>query len=543
MTRLPSPPVRRPAPALALAWVAIATFTLLTSGVRASAQDRGRGRDRERDPAPERQGFKMVSPNFLLYGNGRTAEARRLLRDLETFRHVVSRFLGLTNVQRRPALVFLFRDDASFQPFKPRHNGQPAPVSGFHSEDPMDYAIALSRQNRDTATMRVLYHEYTHLLTARQFRHAPLWLHEGVAEVFSSFESDGDRFDIGIALTNHAFHLQRHPPLAVRALLPITRDSPDYNEQQRAGSFYASSWLLAHYLLFARRGFESNVVARYATACATTTNQFLAFQSAFGVSHLDLDSALNAYVRGGSYTIVRQSYPDLDVARSREMPLSPGEWDYALGRLLQLTRQDDPARERLLAASRAAPNDPRPFEALTLLAWRHGDRPAMRGFIAKALANDSRDAFLHFLAGDAAYLELQRLRALTGQPPTPDSLAEGRQHCQRAIELDPWLAPAHHLLGVYTLVEHPATPALAAHHVQKALECDPLFKPAWLTAASLAAAQGNFGQARLILANLLAGPITEDLRAAARQVATEIERRLGNPRSPNPPTPNPQRPP
>ncbi len=498
-------------------WIALLVF----AGFAVGARDPDGGR--------ERDWFKLLSTNFQLYGNGRQSEARKLLHELETFRHVVSRFLGLTNVQRRPALVYFFKDEDSFGPFKPRYNDQPAIISGFHSEDPLDYVLAFSRQNRDAATMRLLFHEYTHLLTSRQFRDAPLWVHEGVAEVFSSFEERDDRFDIGVALTNHAFFLQRHPPLPVRTLLAVTRDSKDYNEQARAGPFYASSWLLAHHLLFARRGFESNVVARYAAACSSTTNQLLAFQSAFDVPAMNLDGALQDYVRGGSYTVVRQSYPDLDVDRARPSPLSPGEWDYALGRLLQMSQQNDAAKARLLAATERAPLDPRPLEALSLLAWRQGDRASLRSLSDRALANNSQSAFLHFLSAESLYENLLQRRAQSGAGFDPADLETGRQRCLRALELDPWLAPAHHLLAVYSLAANPRAPALAAVHVQQALRCDPLFKPALLTSASLAAAQGNFGLARRILAALLAGPLAPDLRRAAGQVAAEIDRQTGSP--------------
>ncbi|MGE3310065.1 MAG: tetratricopeptide repeat protein [Limisphaerales bacterium] len=499
-------------------WIAL----LVLAGFGAGAREPEGGR--------ERDWFKLLSPNFQLYGNGRQSEARKLLRELETFRHVVSRFLGLTNVQRRPALVYFFKDEDSFAPFKPRYNDQPATISGFHSEDPLDYVLAFSRQSRDSATMRVLFHEYTHLLTSRQFRDAPLWVHEGVAEVFSTFEERDDRFDIGVAMTNHAFFLQRHAPLPVRTLLGVTRDSKDYNERARAGPFYASSWLLAHHLLFARRGFESNVVARYAAACSSTTNQFLAFQSGFDVSALSLDEALRDYVRGGSYTVVRQTYPDLDIERAQPSPMSPGEWDYALGRLLQMSQQNDAAKVRLQAAAGRAPKDPRPLEALSLLAWREGDRANLRSLSDRALANNSQSAFLHFLSAESVYESLLQRRSQSGAAFDPADLQTGRQRCERAIELDPWLAPAHHLLAVYSLAENPRAPALAAVHVQRALRCDPLFKPALLTSASLAAAQGNFGLARRILASLLAGPLPSDLRRAAGQVAAEIDRQTGSPK-------------
>lgn len=487
-----------------------------------------------REPSDNRDWYKLVTPNFHLYGNGRPNEARNLLRELETFRHVVSRFLGLTNVQRRPATVYYFRDESSFTPCKPRFQGRPRPLSGFHVEDPIDHVLALTRQPRGSATMRVLFHEYTHLLTARQFRQVPLWAVEGVAEVFSTFEGTDDRFDIGVALTNHVRYLQKENTIPVEELLALDRESPDYNEQERAGRFYATSWLLTHYLVFGRNGYESNAIPRYAALCTGTTNRLAAFRQAFGSTPAELDADLLQYVQGGNYVMVRQTYTNLAAARPQDARLQPGEVDLALGRLLYLVDQPDPARVRLQRAAATAPADPRPQAALALLAWRLKDRPAIRVHADEALRLKTDNPYVYYLAAEARYQELAR------QPPPaselPARIEEGRRLCERAVQIDPWLAQAHHLLGVYVLTEHPKAPALAAAHVQEALRRDPGYQPALLTWASLLAAQGNPGAARQIVARLLQGPLPPDLREAALDIARSLDRRLGIP-------PSPQRPP
>lgn len=475
----------------------------------------------------ERRWFKLVTPNFHLYGNARESDGRALLEDLETFRHVTSRFLGLTNAQRAPALVVLFDSARAFNPYKPRYEGKPRPVSGVHLADPLGNALALERQSRSDDTMRVLFHEYTHLLTARQYRHVPVWAHEGVAEVFSTFENHGSYFDIGVALTNHVRFLQREGPVPVASLLAVDRESPDYNERERAGKFYATAWLVTHHLLFARLGFETNVMARYASLCAATTNHIEAFQLAFGSSPEDLDPPLDRYLQGGRYSIVRQTYPELrDVKPSRNR-LDPGELDYVLGRLLQLTQQTDAATARLGESARRAPADPRPRAALAILAWRHHNRPEVRRLADEAIALGSRDPFVHFLASEVRYQDL----ALAPNP-TDHALAlrQGRALCERALELDPELAPAHHLLGVYVLAQNPKSPGLAASHVRQAIKADPQYQPAQLTWASLLAAQGNFGAARQVISRLLASPLPADLRETARQIADQIERAAANPR-------------
>lgn len=469
----------------------------------------------------ERRWFKLVTPNFHLYGNTRESDGRSLLQDLETFRYVTSRFLGLTNVQREPALVVLFDGERSFNPYKPRYDGRPRPVSGIHISDPLGNALALEHQSRGDATMRVLFHEYTHLLTSRQFRHAPVWAHEGVAEVFSTFENSGTHYDIGVAVTNHVRFLQKDAPVSLQRLLAVDRDSPDYNEQQRAGKFYATSWLLAHYLIFAKKGFETNIMARYAALCSSTTNEVEAFQLAFGAPPDELGDQLVSYLQGGRYTIVRQTYPDLADARPTKAPLAPGELDFVLGRLLQLTQQPEAATARLREAVRRAPQDPRPLTALALAAWRDRDRAELRRLADHAIALGSQEAFIHFLAAEVRYQEL----ALTPLGPQRDNtLRSGRTLCERALELDPELAAAHHLLGVYVLAQNPRVPGLAATHVRQAIRVDPQYQPAQLTWASLLAAQGDFGAARQVLARLLASPLSADFRENARQIADQIER-------------------
>ncbi len=471
--------------------------------------------------------IKLTTPHFELYSNARESDARRVLEDLATYRNVVSRFLGLTNVHRRPAPVFFFKDESSFTPYKPRYNGRPRGVSGFHVEDPMDTALAFARQPRGSVTSRVVYHEYTHLLTVRQFRAAPIWAHEGVAEVFSTFEHDADRYDIGVALTNHVFFLLKHRPMPVRDLLHISSASAEYNDSEYAGSFYATSWLLAHHLLFARRGFETNVMGRYADISHTTTNLVEAFTRAFGRTPEQADAELQRYLQGGNYTIVRQTFPgasDVSPVRAR---LAPGELDYALGRLLQMVQQTEPARQRLTDAARKAPDDPRPREALALLAWRLRDRDQITENVAEALRLGSQEPFLHFIAAESHFQNLSRERLAPEMHRR--GLEFGRSLCLKALELDRELAPAHHLLGVYVLGLNPTTPALAAVHVKEALRWDPEYKPALLTLASLYAAQGEPEPARRILERLLAGPANPDIHEHARSVLAEINKRFPTP--------------
>jgi Tfp pilus assembly protein PilF len=369
-----------------------------------------------------------------------------------------------------------------------------------------------------------------------------------VAEVFATFEANGQQFDIGVAQTNHVSYLQRHPPMPVVELLEINNSSPEYNEKNPAGRFYATSWLLAHYVLFAQRGFESGIMNQYAARSSTSTNRVETFEQVFGMSTQAMDEALRNYLRGGEYIIVRQDYSQLEAAKPRKVTLTGEDLNYALGRLLLMVRRDDAAREKLEQATRQDPVDPRPAEALALLAWRRSDPEEIRIQSDEALRRGTQQAFLYYLAADVRYREFLASRGSANE--RRDVLDQGRQLVEVALRLDPQLAAAHHLLSVHVLAANPQWPSLAMVHVEEALRQDPDYQPAQVTLVALLAAQNRFDEARRLLARLLASPLSAELRETALNLATQIERHSPAHQAPTPtpslspiPIPSPSPPP
>ena len=97
--------------------------------------------------------------------------------------------------------------------------------------------------------MEVIFHEYTHLLFRHNDRIWPLWLKEGMAEVYSTFETTGYNVRIGKPIDHHLRLLAQQPLMPLAELFAVVHDSPQYNERDRQGIFYAESWLLTHFLM------------------------------------------------------------------------------------------------------------------------------------------------------------------------------------------------------------------------------------------------------------------------------------------------------
>src|SRR5689334_22404322 len=126
------------------------------------------------------------SKNFFLVGNASESAMRRVDRNLEEFRAAFTTlFPGVSQESSMETTVVVFKDDASFRPFKPLYQGKPANVAGYFQPGQDADFIALTA---DTETPRVIYHEFVHALTKDTATPLPPWASEGIAEVYSTFE-------------------------------------------------------------------------------------------------------------------------------------------------------------------------------------------------------------------------------------------------------------------------------------------------------------------------------------------------------------------
>ena len=107
-----------------------------------------------------------------------------------------------------------------------------------------------------------------HLAASRSLGELPLWMGEGLADFYSSFEAvDAKKVRIGTVHQRHLERLQREfMPLAT--LTAVDHQSPYYNERNRPGIFYAESWALLHFLRSRERGGTRLTWAHSWTRCS-----------------------------------------------------------------------------------------------------------------------------------------------------------------------------------------------------------------------------------------------------------------------------------
>src|SRR5262249_39822004 len=124
--------------------------------------------------------------NFQLVGNASESDIRRVGRTLEEFRTAIATlFPKMDQISSVPTTILVFNNDESFQPYKPLYKGQPANVLAYFQpgEDVNYIAVTASLPSPG-----IVLHEYVHFLLRENIGRLPLWISEGLAECYSTFD-------------------------------------------------------------------------------------------------------------------------------------------------------------------------------------------------------------------------------------------------------------------------------------------------------------------------------------------------------------------
>ena len=196
---------------------------------------------------------RLTSDHFLFIGEASERQMRGIAVRLEQFRDVVGRVVSKdVDASPIPTVVVVFQDDRSFMPFKPMFQGKPVAVAGyFVGMEDVNYIAVNAEQ--EAFAYGLIFHEYAHFMTGNAVAATPVWVSEGLAEQYQTFEitNGGRTAMIGRPSRQNLELLQATTSmLPVRDLVAVTHDSPLYNEGNRRGMFYAESWALVHYLTF-----------------------------------------------------------------------------------------------------------------------------------------------------------------------------------------------------------------------------------------------------------------------------------------------------
>jgi Flp pilus assembly protein TadD len=392
--------------------------------------------------------IELRTANFTLFSDAGEKTVRRIGADLERLRDALAQLTpGLTLNSPSPTYIFVFKNAAAFHPYQRTYEGKPLDSGGYFLSRQLANYVAVDGGQRGEERA-IIYHEYLHYVLRNNYATLPLWLHEGLAEYYSTFDVGKDEVRIGLPVAEHVTWLRKNPLIPLASLLAVDEHSPSYNESARRGAFYAESWALVHYLISGspERRLQATESLRLAQA-GTPPAQI--FRQAFGTDPAILDRELARYVQSYIFNFSRVPLrTEADLAMTAR-PLAWADALYRLGSLLANIGSEQ-------AAAAAAH-----FRAALAERSDHGPALAGLGYLEE-LANRPAEARAWYekaakLAPDDFFVQYLYARNLL-EDPRPDSLRLARASLLKAVQLRPDFGEAWARLGYTYQVEEELTP-------------------------------------------------------------------------------------
>ena len=353
--------------------------------------------------------MRVRTPNFTVVGNAGESKMRALALQLEQFRKAISLLLPRTKIDTPvPTTVIVFRNYGSFRPYQPLYKGETqTEVAGYFTRgDDVNY-IAMTSDVHGKTPYGLVFHEYEHFIVQNNLPNAPLWLNEGLAEYYSTFQpsSDGLNAQLGVPIDYYVTTLRESLFIPLNKLLTVGYDSPEYHERRRVGIFYAESWALVHYLILGNDGRRKEQFVRFMSRLDSGAPLEQIFRESFEADYRQIEVELGAYV-------LKRALPTLILGFSQQVvatgeaeagPLSEAEAEYYLGDLLLRTGRVGEAEAHLRRSAELDPKLTASQVALGIVEIRHRRIPEAIALLKAAAARDPRDYLALYYLGRASF--------------------------------------------------------------------------------------------------------------------------------------------
>ena len=378
----------------------------------------------------------LQSDNFQLLTDGGEKSGRRTLNHFEQVRAFFRQSLG-PNLTPLPVRILQFESEARYKRFRPSETAAAFYQSGA------DLDIIVMGPNA-AGDMTVAVHEYFHVLIRHSGLKIPLWLNEGLAEVYSTVTPVRGKMQVGTPPPGR-LSLARRARMPLSLLFGMTTESSEYGSLNHAGDFYAQSWAIAHMAML-----EDSMRSRFADflkAVSEGEESEVGFRQVYGLTPMQLEDKLDRYLNMLTINValfdIRLS---AKAATSPARPAEPYEYELSLAHIEASQGKIESAIERCERMRQDFPSRPEPHEALAYIRLRGRESAKAAGELAEALTkgSKSRAAILHFL----------RIA-----PPGHAALPNAEDAAAKLIETNPDDVEARLALARYKLATRQATQA------------------------------------------------------------------------------------
>jgi len=329
--------------------------------------------------------IRLTTPHFEMYTTNGEKQGAAALNVFEQVRYFFMENSKLKAAPSGRVRIIAFRSEKEYKPYRFNEGA----FAYYLRSRKADFIVM---QDISAEHHQAAMHEYTHLIIEHQNVKLPVWLNEGLADLYSSLEPNGKQALVGRALAGRASLLASERWLDLNALFSTGQDSPYYNEKDKMSIFYSESWALTHMLALSEEyapGFS-----KFLGAVAGGRPAADCLQSIYGKNVKQATADLHSYIgrsslRAAVYDI-KLSGADLEPQVSEPSEL---EVDLALADLLasQMKTQAE-AAERLAKLAAEHSESAEVQESLGYLAWSQGKRDTAKQCFQRAFEEGSKNS-------------------------------------------------------------------------------------------------------------------------------------------------------
>jgi tetratricopeptide (TPR) repeat protein len=466
---------------------------------------------------PSGAGWEQVeTDNFIIFSNLNEAATKEVGLDLERLQAVLEEIFPRAEFDSPlDTLLYLFKDRESFEPY-----ALPGGQSGYFAPHKHANFAAVVGSTPDD-TLPVVYRQYLHEVINNNVPQVPLWFKHGLAEIFSTFQSDGSMAVVALppgGAEAEKMGLLGGERMSVPEVL-ATGSLP--TDPGQMNSFVQGSWALMHYLLVDDEE-RFATTRRFVDELVTNPTSDVSIAETLGVDVGKLQAAVEAYIEQSPLPHREIPVPANVPTSVDLMPLEPQTTLFHLGDLLIHTNSDRQAdaKAHFDAALALKPDFAPAIAGLGLVSEMGGDLNTAEKYYQQAL-EQLPDAFrLQVLFGEVELGLLGKRRPETSEEQT--RLDQAIAAFKKSVELRPGYGEGWALLGYsYNLEAKPSPDAVPT--LERAYEMLPGRGDVAYNLLLGYARAGKRQEAIDLVATAEARGATEEQLAPARQTLLQLD--------------------
>lgn len=472
--------------------------------------------------------INVRSKNFFLIGNASDKDMRLVATKLEQFRETFRLIFGRakfnTSVQTN---VVVFKDDSSYNPFRPKlADGKPdEEIAGyFQPGDDLNY-ITLSITANLEDSYGTIFHEYVHFMVDTNFgrSNVPPWFHEGLAEYYQTFKIEKDqKVMLGDIQSGHLRLLQMSQLIPLKTFFEIDNYSLHQNGNHSRSIFYAQAWALIHYLIQGNKGANTDGMNKFLQLVTSGIEPEKAFQQAFQMDYATMETALRKYVEQKKFqtSIITFKNKLIFDTEMTTVPLTEAEANAYLGDLLYHTHEFENAEPYLQKALALDPNSTMANTSLGLVKMRDRKFDEAKKYLEKAISGNQKNHFVYY---NYAYILSRENMDEFGYVAkfSPELVKKMREALQKAIVIKPDFTESYRMLAFINLVNNENLDESIAF-LKKGLEIQPGKQEYSMLLAQIYVRQEKIAEAKEIAEKIVKTSSTDEMRVAAQHLLSTI---------------------